>query len=324
MSEDYIEKISPQGFVIRVNFRKGTFMVFKDNEPLKNPRSKTESIVHSLPQVIFLGKEFDVRTSLMERVGFFDALGGQVHIPFWVKGSSDIRHVKLPAHLNTDLLPVYVYHFQAYHLGSIPASISGMNYFVVESRIDREMLIRLKMHFPMSRVIIYRGEKDSLIQDEFLSGATAKNSQIRATDMLESDDLSYLSQNPGFAARVYLRRLDFERVRSMPLRFAMSVGDIDIILTHLEIMKKKSTSQAELRNVIQNIEGLTQLFSILRQLFNGDVKQAQKLISENGIPSDIIDNIRVIVDSQISISNTNGDPKRADYFNEIRDSLAKI
>ena len=316
--EDYIEKITSKGIIIRVNTQKNTYMLFKDNESIKNPRSKTQSIVHELPQVIFLGKEFEIRMSVSERIGFFEVLGGQIFIPFWIKGLSDVRHIKLPAFVDADILPVYVYHFQAFHVGSIPIFAGGMNYFVVESRIDREMLIRLKMNFPTSRVIIYRGEIDSFVDGYFsFSEDAVKIGTTRATDLMESDDETYLEKNPSFAARVHLRRLHFDRVYEIPEQYQLKKEDMDVILGYLKVLKKKSDEQKEIRQNINIIDELIKLFVVLTPIFSYEISEVERLF-DGGIPSQsILKKIKTILKCQIELNKLILDEKKQRFYENV-------
>jgi len=323
--EDYIEKVTAKGIIIRVNTQKNTYMLFKDNESIKNPRSKTQSIVHELPQVIFLGKEFEIRMSVSERIGFFEVIGGQIYIPFWIKGLSDVRHIKLPAYVDSDILPIYVYHFQAFHVGSIPVFASGMNYFVVESRIDREMLIRLKMNFPTSRVIIYRGEKDSFVDSHFsVNDDAVKIGSTRATDLVESEDSTYLEKNPSFAARVHLRRLHFEKVYEIPELYQLKKDDMDIILGYLRVLRKKSEDQKDIRQNLDKIDELIELFIVLTPIFTYEISEVERLF-DGGIPTQkILVKIKSILKCQVELNKISHDEKKQRFYENVSSMIAPL
>lgn len=318
MIDEYIEKKTPKGILLRINSKKNTYMIFKNNESLKNPRSKTQSIVHELPQVIFLGKEFEIKMSASDRIGFFDVVGGQIYIPFWLKSMSDIRHIKLPAFVDSDLLPVYVYHFQSFQVGSIPVFASGINYFVVEAQIDREMLIRLKMNFPTSRVIIYRGEKDTFYDTNFaINEDAAKVNVTRATDLVEADDSSYLSQNPSFAARIYLRRMHLEKVYEIPELFLLKKTDIEIILGYLRIMQKKGNQNNEIRQNIDEIEALIELFIALDSIFSYNDTEVENMFKDKTFKQSLLLRLRKIVKNQMEINKTAYNEKKLKFFAEV-------
>lgn len=315
VAEDYIEKVTPNGVVIRVNSRKNTYMLFRNNEPIKNPRSNTQSIIHELPQIIFLGKEFEIRSSISERIKFFEVIGGQIYIPFWVTGMSDVRHVKLPALVDSDLLPVYVHQFQAFHVGSIPILASGVNYFVVESKIDREMLIRLKMNFPTSRVIIYRGEKDS-IYDTFAGERedASKAKTTRASDLMESEDSNFLTQNPSFAARVFLRRMHLDKIYEIPELYAVKTNDLEMILGYLRVMRKKADEQSDIKQNLEKIDDLIDLFLILAPIFSYDIRDVERIF-DAGIPKQhVLVRLKKILKSQSEINKATFDGKKQRFY----------
>jgi hypothetical protein len=318
MNDDYIEKNTPMGFILRVNSKKNTYMIFRDNESLKNPRSRTQSIIHELPQVVFLGKEFEIRMSASERIGFFEVINGQIYIPFWVKGMSDVRHVKLPAYIDCDYLPVYLYQFQVFHVGSIPIFASSLNYFVVESRIDRELLVRLKMNFPTSRIIIYKGEKDSILPDDLSNvNRSANSDNTRATDLVESEDKSYIDTNPSFAARIYLRRLHFEKVSEIPEIYDLSLNDLEVILGYLRVMRKKASDQNDLKVNLKKIDELIELFIFLTPMFTLEIRQVEKLFDE-GIPSQfLLRKMKKILKSQTEICRAVSNEKKLLFFQNV-------
>lgn len=324
MAEEYIEKISKGNFIIRVNLIKGSYMVFKENEPIINPKSKTQSIVHELSQVIFLGKEFEMKLVLPDRIGFFDVVGGQVYVPFWIKGTSDVRHIKLPAHIQSDILPVYVYNFQSYHFGSIPASVTGMNYFVVDSRVDREVLIRLKMHFPLSRIIVYRGEQDAMIEPSKENDSGEAEENVRAADMVKSNESAIFEKNPAFAARVFLRKLEFSKMYELPLRYKLNKESLETILAYLHILNKKSSAKTELRNNINDIENLTKLFEALAPFLSFDIMQVEKIF-DTGIPDQkILTSIRDILRFQMEKYRSDNDPRTERFFSNAMSMIEPL
>ena len=314
MAEEHLEKVTDKGYIIRVNLYKGSYMLFKNNAPLANPRSKTQSIVHDLTQIIFLGKEFDLKKVYPERVGFFDVYGGQIYIPFWIKGVSDVRHVKIPAYVGSDMLPVYIYHFQGFHLGSIPASVGGMNYFVVDSKVDREMLIRIKMHFPLSRIIVYRGETDAMATDVTQHDISASNENVRASDLVHSEDQNALIKNPSFAARVFLRRLEFSRMYDLPVHYRMDRDTIDAIMAYLNIMIKNAPTKPELRQNLHHVEALHSLYSFLEPFLSFDIALVEQSF-DRGIPDhEMLAKIRDILRSQMEIYRVENDGKKERFF----------
>ncbi|MDH4128541.1 MAG: hypothetical protein OEV44_07310, partial [Spirochaetota bacterium] len=226
--------------------------------------------------------------------------------------------IKLPAFVGSDLLPVYVFQYQTFHPGSIPVFASGMNYFVVDSRIDREMLIRLKMNFPTSRVIVYRGEKDSVAEDHFsVTEDISKTTTTRATDLIESDDDAFLEKNPSFAARVYLRRLHFEKLFEIPEQFQLKKEDMEVILGYLRVLKRKADDQKDIRQNIEKIDGLIELFVVLTPIFSYEISEVERLF-DGKIPDQyILNNIKKILFCQIELNKLTHDEKKQRFYENV-------
>jgi hypothetical protein len=189
-----------------------------------------------------------------------------------------------------------------------------MNYFVVESRIDREMLIRLKMNYPTSRIIIYRGEKDSLLDVHMSVADSESGTTSRATDLVESDDNTYMAQNPSFAARVFLRRLHFGKIYEIPEFYILNNNDLEIIIGYLRVMKRKAGEQSEIKQNLEKIDDLIQLYSVLVPIFTYEISEVEKMFDQ-GIPKQsLLKRLTAILKNQSNLNKANLDEKRHRFF----------
>jgi hypothetical protein len=174
------------------------------------------------------------------------------------------------------------------------------------------------MNFPTSRIIIYKGEKDSILPDDLSNvNRSANSDNTRATDLVESEDKSYIDTNPSFAARIYLRRLHFEKVSEIPEIYDLSLNDLEVILGYLRVMRKKASDQNDLKVNLKKIDELIELFIFLTPMFTLEIRQVEKLFDE-GIPSQfLLRKMKKILKSQTEICRAVSNEKKLLFFQNV-------
>ena len=68
MAEDLFEYETPLGFVYKINIHGGLYYIYKNNELIKNPKSKMGSAAFDMIYVVFLGDYFKIDLSVVERL----------------------------------------------------------------------------------------------------------------------------------------------------------------------------------------------------------------------------------------------------------------
>ncbi|MDH5718701.1 MAG: hypothetical protein OEZ22_13835 [Spirochaetia bacterium] len=325
MNSEFLEETTKSGIIIRVNVRKGNYLVFKNNKPIVNSRLKGRSVIHNLFYVVFLGAEFDLSMNTLDKIGFYQVKSNQIHIPFNIKGLSDIRHLKLPTYIDSETLPAVVSYYKSFNLGLLPRSVSDLQYFVVSEQIDRELLVRLKIQFPKSRVIVFRQERD--ISVDFAQPEEENASlpgDIRAVDLLNRDDVGELSKNPVFSSRVYLRKLDFLSMYSLPLKYILNGEDAVHIKTFLEVMLKKIDENADIKRYENEIKELINFYDILGIFLSFQVLKVEQFF-DKGLPDrDVLEKLQTVLVSQKRLRAEEGDNARNAFFDNALSMLQPI
>ncbi|MDH5718566.1 MAG: hypothetical protein OEZ22_13145 [Spirochaetia bacterium] len=322
MTGEFLEESTRSGIVIRVNLKKGNYLLFKNNKPIPNPRSQKNSIIHNLSHIIFLGMDFDLSLNPLDKIGFYPVKNNQLHIPFHVKGLSDIRHVKFPAYVESEILPAVVSHFKSFNPGAVPRTITGYQYFITSDDIEREMLVRIKIQFPKSRVIVFRQERD--ISVEAVSEEVKLPSDVRAVDLLKHDDVGELSKNPIFSARVYLRNLDLPRLNSIPYKFKLDGQDAENIKTILDIVLRKASENADIKRQEPELRLLRDFLELLTPFVSFEIQKVEQFF-DKGLPEiETLDKIQKVLISQKRFLIEAGETKNITFFDNALSMLQPL
>ncbi len=331
MSEEYIEKKTARGFVIRVNVRRGTFILLDlSGEPVSVSRGSHISQIHPLVHVVFLGQDFDFSDTEIDRVSFFYLDRSYLKIPFGKAGMSDVRLIRIPVPMfESDMLPAYVIHFKSHWPGPLPPVGEGMRYFVADEFIDRETIVRIKTKFPLSRVIVYRPEEAEPVRLENMSDHKAGKKTVRAADFVPGADVVQYAQNPVFAARVFLRQLDWNRIYSLPLYGRVRVEEVGIILDFVQTMLTKSQKSKELSVHQQTLRELEVYWQGLEVLFKRDISALRRWRNEVLVRHEsLLDKFVLAVEAQANFYDMAGIVKDAHFLGDavhaVRESVRRV
>lgn len=315
MSAEHKEYVTDAGYVIRVNLTRSTFLVFKDNQPVAGIRSHgVERAIHKIPHVVFLGKAFDFSMQDQGVIWLCEVDGTRMVIPFRFKETSDIRHVKIPVTVTCDMLPVIITFFEAYRPGILPGFVSAQQYFVADEDIDRDSVIKLKARYPFSRVLIHREDRAEFYEKPGQKGPKDPTGTVRATDLLKSGNIENLSQNPVFAARVYLRQTDWDKLYDLPVNSKLHFSEVENILTFLRLMISKAPDRPELKQHVYTLRALDDYFQGLVNLLSFDYSRARGYLqSQQGSGKAFSPLIRALV-SQMNFAQKEDNEKQIEFF----------
>lgn len=269
--DEHLEHTTPKGFLIRVNLKHGTFLLFENGIPIAMARSGMIQQIHPLNQIIFLGEAFDFSRYSVNTIGFYPVDRTFMKIPFHYSGSNIVRYIRIPVLFdNVDELPAIVLYSKSYWPGPLPAINQGQRYFVADPQIPRMGIVKLKTKYPRSRVIIYKPDEMLAVKLQEKESNTQKK---RAVDLIDTEESLLLAQNPVFAARVYLRRLDWKKMFSLPLYGVIQEEDTQNILSFLNNMLNNLNQKTDLIPHQDVLLDLQDFYTGLSLLFKQDMPQ---------------------------------------------------
>jgi len=253
--DDYVEHNTPGGFLLRVNMRNGTFLAFRHGKPQGWTTAGVDTQIHPMLHVIFLGDEFRVQTRPDSPLQFFPMERSFVKIPFEYGEESDVRHMRIPQEFEgLDLLPGLSFHFSGYWPNVLPAIGDGRRYFISDQKIPRQNIMRIKAKYPRSRLIIFKPEDFMKVKVE--RERIEEQGKSRAVDLVEAMNDESISQNAVFAARYFLRNLEWRKMYSIPMFTRIKVSEVEIITSFMEKMYKSAPGNSELEPFTETIADL--------------------------------------------------------------------
>ena len=293
----HIEKTTNQGAFIWVNRILGNYIIFKDHKPIYNPLSAHLSNLYSLQRVIFIGKVFLKKIIGYGDIGFFSVSRNQVIIPFHIKNMSDIRHLKLPAYANCDMLPVEILYFNEPNIGIYTNAIkSGKQYFILEPKFGREYVFKLKQVFPNSRVVIYNESYSKHDIDEFSVFKQDELEEKIDIELIMSQDIDILSKDVLFSARIFIHQKYWEKLSMLPIKLVINSEQAVKISEYLEIEIKNNQVD---NSLLSDLKILNQFYLQLSKLLFMKTKQEiVKYLKEVSLSNELIGKLKTALRSQ--------------------------
>ncbi|WCL47672.1 hypothetical protein [Leptospira sp. GIMC2001] len=288
----YEERKTPAGFLVKVRLAKMTYVVFTDQGPEVPRGSKNKSIVVSVPNVAFLGSEFNLGHFRLGELSFVNVKGGKLVIPYQHGYSNEIKTIFLSTGSASDILPVVVQHFQnKEELIHNCENSNPFNHLIVDEDIPRTDMVSLKIRFPSMNILVIK-KKIVSTPDRISAVAAEKGDKVvdfnavRATDVISNSNLNQYSQNPVFLARIHLRNMELDKVKQLLFDFKLSTQDVTFIRTFLEVMIKNEFSKDELRVNKDKLIALNEAFRLSVQILGWEVDNFEMEI-QKGLGKDI-------------------------------------
>jgi len=267
--EDYAEHLTPAGFLLRINMRNGTFLVYKDGVLQGWSAAGREAKIHPMLHVVFLGSGFHISLRQDSPLLYFPMEGSYVKIPFRFGSESDVRHMRIPLEYEgLDLLPGLAFHFQGFWPTVLPSAGEGRRYFIVDQEMPRQNIMKLKAKYPRSRLIVFKPEDFASIKID--REKIEESGRSRAVDLVDNFADESISQNPVFAARYFLRGLEWRKMYSIPMFAKVKAAEVDIILGFIEKMLKNSEVGEDITPHREDLVALADYYDGVASLMSGD------------------------------------------------------
>ncbi len=248
-----------------------TYVVFSQKGPEVPRGSKNNSIIVTVPRIVFLGKEFDLSHFQQGELSFVSVKAGKMVIPYQHGGAKDVKTIFLNSGSASDVLPVIIFHFKS--VQEFLAGTEGGNEFhhlVIDEDFPRQDMVSLKIRFPVlniliiKRKIVAQNPKEDQSQSVTVAEKEIVNAdKVRATDIIASgSNLNMFSGNPVFLARIHLRNMELDKVRQILFDFKLVKEDVMFIRTFLTVMLKNENNKEELRVNHDKLRTLDEIFRL--------------------------------------------------------------
>ncbi len=267
-NQNEIEHITDKDFIIKVRQNSHTFLIFKpDGNPERLDPQDPNKIINNLKSIVFVGANFFIRKAYMG-ITFLPIKNNRIIVPYGHRQMDKEKAILLHTISSSDLYPMNVEQvsseedlYKELRLGRVP------NFVVVDDSIQRRELVSIKQRVPKSFVFVIKvhqevkkNSKNEKIQfnRKKLLGEKFDASKLRAIDLVKQSDMSLdlYSDNPVFLARIFLRKMELSKMKSLLLEKSLTIQDNIYIQTFLDTMIINENNKEELR---QNYKELVKL-----------------------------------------------------------------
>jgi hypothetical protein len=303
MEEDqqYEERKTPAGFLVKVRLTKLTYVVFTPKGPEVPKGAKNNSIIVPVPRVVFLGDDFNLSHFRLGELSFVNVKSGKLVIPYQHGGSRDIKTIYLNSGSDSDILPVIIFHYN-FVKDIMTATEQGIEFhhIVADESLLKNDMVTLKIRYPTVNILILKKKINVAYENKSPASGTAASDVkaefatpvvdadiARAADMASSgSNLNMYSENPVFLARIHLRNLELDKVKQLLFDFNLKGEDIIFIRTFLDVMIKNVNNKEELNANRDKVKVLDEIFRLAVLIIN-HAEADFELELEKGLSKDV-------------------------------------
>lgn len=257
--------VTRQGNQVQVNPGGRSCSILIDGRK-ENPRMVAGMKTSDQPisRIIFVGPDLEPGTE-EEGVQLFPNRKFRLHIPFRYLPTHTMQQLTLRCNSVSDQFPADIR--QVERMDELPELLQKGNpfqYVVLAPGFKKMDLIKLKVYFSSTKVLLVK-PPETESESENQSPAV-----VRATDMVRNQELSQLSGDPVFLARIHLRNLDLDATRQLLLDFNLNGEEIQFIRTFFHIMIRNERNDKDLLAARKELENLDELFRLGQILLKED------------------------------------------------------
>lgn len=233
-----------------------------------------------VPHMAFIGKKIH----LVKGPGRYilaDIAGGKLRIKYNHGSPPVARTIGLQCSSLSDQFPVHIIHYDTVkQFIAKELSGHGYRYFVLDTDSQRIDMVALKAKNPDARIVILKPPEELV--------GPARTSKDIAAEKTRAIDLAGQgkadSKNPVFMARIFLRKLELQKVRDLIVHSRMTAEEIGFVHTFISLMVANQANKSELKAAKNELVLLEQLFKIGGIVVAGDRQAFEGCIAAGPLP----------------------------------------
>ena len=264
----YEERRTPAGYLVKVRLDKMTYVVFTPRGPEVPKGAKSNSIVVTVPRVVFIGDDFMLSHLQLGELNFLNVKTGKLVIPYQHGGSREIKTIFLNSGSECDVLPVIIYHINSIkEVAKISDQGIEFHHIVADESLQKNEMVSLKIRYPTVNILILK-KKMTVAQDPksiLPAGQSTEKvmeKEAAGVAMRATNNLNTHSDNPVFLARIHLRNMELDKVKQLLFDFELTADDVMFIRTFLDVMIRNVNNKEELAANNEKIRILDEIFRL--------------------------------------------------------------
>ncbi|MCB1192450.1 MAG: hypothetical protein H7A23_19435 [Leptospiraceae bacterium] len=292
----YEERKTPAGYLVKVRLNKMTYVVFTPKGPEIPKGAKNNSIIVTVPRVVFLGDDFNLSHFRLGELSFVNVKSGKLVIPYQHGGSRDIKTIFLNSGSESDVLPVVIYHYEDVKeiIGAVEQGGLEFHHIVADENLKRTDMVTLKIRYPSLNILILKKKISTVIEskahrndDDYNARPIIDTEKARAAELVSSNsNLNMYSENPVFLARIHMRKMELDKVKQLLFDFNLKSEDVIFIRTFLSVMIKDEAQKNSSSIELEKLKSLDEVFRLAIMIIDQDEEQFEKEL-EKGFSKEV-------------------------------------
>ncbi len=263
---DFNEERTPDGLLIKILLDKWQFLAFDKKGRSIYVDSEGRGILHRVPLIIFVGRDFEVRREYEREYHLLKVRDGQIIVPYLDRKDLKTKYFFIPTDKALDLIPVRIKTVPniAFMVKEIDVTLEP-DYVAIDDSVTSNDIIIIKSRYKVDDVIFVE-----------LVNNVAVNDQMMLPDDDRPVNLNIMSSNPVFLARIHLRNMALSQLNQLLLDFEIAALDTEYIIKFIEELLEKEDSDESVqknRQMLIDIRDAFQFYLYLLQRNDDEVKE---------------------------------------------------
>ena len=258
-----------------IDINNKSFIVTNQDIPIEEIKTIIVNRGKAFPFLLFVGKEIESNFKEQENLQFLPIKRRHAEFYYKLKDDPNTYRVAIKVNLSAEYLPIYIE-----HITSIKEleQLKLKKYFdtiIFVPSLNRLEVLQLRMNFPKARLIKAGNYIPENIQDP------KELEKHRITDVVNKLGTEFISKNPVYAARYYLRKLDFLQLYELPIKIICTESDIEVIMTYLDIVIRNEHKNKELEINKEQLMLLKKYYEFILYIIKKDYNKLEEFYDQN-------------------------------------------
>lgn len=242
-----------------------------DNEKIENLILEKG---RGFPAILFIGEDVLPRVDKINDINLITVKKKSIEFFYIMKETNQQHRISINVNLNIEYFPVYVLHLKDYKKDTVlPIHNNKIDLIVFSPYLSRLDKLQIKINFPKS-ILVQAGEyKDNLTDKDM--------NNYRITDFIDKFGIDVISRNPIYAARYYLRKLDFDNLYDLPAKVYCTDEELKMILEFLRIVIENKNKSKELEINKNKLKDLNLYYQFIYLIVAKKYEELEEFYQQN-------------------------------------------
>ncbi len=277
---EQIIQLTYNHIVFYINIKEKRFVYLQENVHEKSLEEIKHMIYRtgkSFPYLLFVGNEIVPQINEFNTVHLMPIKKRSIEFFYRLKNDEKRYRLVISVKFILDVYPVYV-HF----ISNLKSEIqllqnqfkNQFDMIIYSSSLTRLDILNLRILFPKAKYVLAGSYTPDLEKQENWEN-------YRITDIASKVGEDYITKNPVYASRLYLRKLDFDKMYQLPFTFRLTIEEFNIIISFLNIMLENKNKSKELILNKEKIEYLKLYYEFLLNLHDKNFSKLEEYLEKD-------------------------------------------